>query len=194
MKRKSSLLTLLIIIMFFACKNEAYIPKPYAYYRIDLPKQEYQNLTNDSPFSFEFSKHAKIEKDKAYDSQKYWINIVYPTLNAKIHLSYKDVTNNFEAYNEDSHKLAYKHYIKAESIDEKEYKNDKKHVYSLIYDIKGNTASSIQFLVTDSTKHFLRGSLYFNCRPNKDSLAPLINYIHKDIEHLVESFKWKDKR
>lgn len=191
MKNKISLIIISIIIIFIACKNKASIPKPYSYYRIDLPKHEYQTLNNTFPFSFEFSKFANIEKDKAYDSQKYWINIVYPTLNAKIHLSYKDVTNNFEAYNEDSHKLAYKHYIKAESIDEKVYKDDNKRVYSIIYDIKGNTASSIQFLVTDSTRHFLRGSLYFNCRPNKDSLAPLINYVHKDIKHLVESFKWK---
>lgn len=189
---KNNIFIVLVTVAFIACKNEVAIPKPYAYYRIDLPKNEYKILSAPYPFTFKFSQHAIIEKDKAYDSEKYWINIVYPSLNAKIHLSYKDVTNNFEAYNEDSHKLAYKHYIKAEAINEKEYKNYKEKVFGIIYEIKGNTASSVQFFVTDSTKHFLRGSLYFNCRPNKDSLAPVINYIHQDIKHLIESFKWKD--
>lgn len=190
--KNNILLVITIMILFTACKNKTAIPKPYAYFRINLPIQEYQTLNNDYPFTFEYPQQAIIEKDKAYDSQKYWINIVYPKLNAKIHLSYKDVTNNFEAYNEDSHKLAYKHYIKAESINEVEYKNDKNKVYGIIYDIKGNTASAVQFFVTDSTKHFLRGSLYFNCRPNKDSLTSVINYVHKDIRHLIESFKWEE--
>lgn len=190
---KFNILTLISILILTSCKNEADIPKPYAFYRIDTPAQEYQKLSNDYPFNFEYQKQAFIEKDKAFDSQEYWINIVYPSLNAKIHLSYKEINNNFEAYNEDSHKLAYKHAIKAEAINETEYKNIKENVYALIYNIEGNTASSVQFFVTDSTKNFLRGSLYFNCRPNKDSLAPLIEYIHNDITHMIESFKWKKK-
>lgn len=188
------ILILLISISLLNCKNEKRIPRPYGYLRIDLPQKEYQNLTIGYPFTFSYSQHAYIEKDKAYDAEKYWINVVYPKLNAKIHLSYKDVSNNFAEYSEDSHKLAYKHYIKAEAINEKEYKNERDNVYGIIYNIKGNTASSVQFFVTDSTKHFLRGSLYFNCTPNKDSLAPLIQYVHNDIVHLMESFKWKKQK
>ena len=45
-----------------------------------------------------------------------------------------------------------------------------------MYDLKGNTASSLQFFVTDSTRNFLRGSLYFNAEPNKDSLAPVMDF------------------
>lgn len=188
---KINILLILGLTLLSSCSNNTAIPKPYAYYRIDLPKKEYKITNKEYPFSFEYHLKSFLEQDKAYDSEKYWINIVYPTLNAKIHLSYKKLNNNFQTYNEDSHKLAYKHSVKAEAINEREYKNPNNKVYALIYNIKGNTASSVQFFVTDSTKNFLRGSLYFNCRPNKDSLAPMINYIHSDIEHIIESFKWK---
>lgn len=187
---KNSLIVLIIVCTLVSCNNKKSTPKPYAYMRIDLPTRKYQDLKTGYPFSFSYSKHAYIEQDKAYDAEKYWINVVYPSINAKIHLSYKDVTNNFAAYSDDSHKLAYKHYIKAEAINEKGYTNKKDNVYGIVYNIKGNTASSIQFFVTDSTKHFLRGSLYFNCKPNKDSLAPFIQYMHTDIKHMIESFKW----
>ncbi|MGB5989801.1 MAG: gliding motility lipoprotein GldD [Marinifilaceae bacterium] len=190
---RRNVLLLIGLILMSSCSNKIAIPKPYAYYRIDLPTQKYKITDDKYPFSFEYHKEAFIEKDKAYDAGKYWINIVYPALNAKIHLSYKELNNNFQTYNEDSHKLAYKHAIKAEAINESEYKNKKNNIYALIYNIKGNTASSVQFFVTDSTKNFLRGSLYFNCIPNKDSLTPMIDYIHYDIEHIIESFKWKDK-
>jgi gliding motility-associated lipoprotein GldD len=187
------ILLILSILCFTSCKEKTAIPKPYAYYRIDLPKQEYQKLDDTYPFNFEYHKSAVIEKDQAFDTQKYWFNISYPSINAKIYLSYKKIHNNFQAYNEDSHKLAYKHTIKAEAINEQEFRNPKEKVYGLIYNIKGNTASSIQFFATDSTKNFLRASLYFNCKPNKDSLYPLIEYMHKDITHLIESLRWKDK-
>ncbi|PIV58809.1 MAG: gliding motility lipoprotein GldD, partial [Bacteroidetes bacterium CG02_land_8_20_14_3_00_31_25] len=52
-------------------------------------------------------------------------------------------------------------------------------------------ASNIQFYVTDSIRHFVRGALYFETKPNKDSLAPIINFIEQDVTHLVETLRWK---
>jgi gliding motility-associated lipoprotein GldD len=92
---------------------------------------------------------------------------------------------------EDSRELAYKHTIKAESINEKIFLKPGRNVYGMLYEIEGNTASSVQFYLTDSTKHFLRGALYFNIQPNKDSLAPVINFVKEDIKILMETFKWK---
>ncbi|MCH4896823.1 MAG: gliding motility lipoprotein GldD [Marinifilaceae bacterium] len=187
--------TLLIIICtaftILSCNNKVQTPKPHGFLRIDVPEHNYVEYNNHETFKFLRSTASTIEKDNEYDSQKYWINIVYPSLNAKIHLSYKRINNNFRNLCDDSHKIAYKHYIKAEAIKEVEYQNPKNNVYGILYQIKGNTASSVQFFATDSTKHFLRGSLYFNCKPNKDSLRPLIKYINKDIQVLVESIKWE---
>ncbi|MDP4963484.1 MAG: gliding motility lipoprotein GldD, partial [Salibacteraceae bacterium] len=79
---------------------------------------------------------------------------------------------------------------KATKIDEVLIENDAERVYGIVYDFKGETASDLQFFLTDSTNHFLRGSLYFNVYPNKDSLAPVIDYVKTDINHMLESFKW----
>jgi len=34
--------------------------------------------------------------------------------------------------------------------------------------------------------------VYFNIKPNYDSILPAINYIENDIIHLIESFDWKN--
>jgi len=64
-------------------------------------------------------------------------------------------------------------------------------MYGRIYEILGNTASQIQFYVTDSTKNFVKGALYFNTTPNYDSILPAIAYLKKDIVHLMETMSWK---
>ena len=92
---------------------------------------------------------------------------------------------------EDSRKLAYKHSIKADAIGERFFQNDEHHVYGILYEIKGNAASPLQFAITDSTRHFLRGALYFNSIPNKDSLAPVIDFIKEDMMQLMETVSWK---
>jgi len=87
--------------------------------------------------------------------------------------------------------LAYKHTLKADAITEKVFIKPEQNVYGTVYEISGNAASSLQFFLTDSTNHYLRGALYFNAEPNKDSLAPLIDFVREDIIVLIESFEWK---
>jgi len=72
------------------------------------------------------------------------------------------------------------------------FENPEKKVYGILYDLTGNTASSVQFVLTDSTKHFFRGALYFENVPNKDSIAPMSAYIREDVIRLMESFEWKN--
>jgi gliding motility-associated lipoprotein GldD len=94
---------------------------------------------------------------------------------------------------EDARSLAYKHTVKADAIDERIFSNSEKKVYGVLYDIRGNSASSIQFFLTDSTKHYIRGALYFRVEPNKDSLAPAVDFFTKDVIEFIESFEWKTK-
>jgi len=79
----------------------------------------------------------------------------------------------------------------ADEISERMYENDSQKLYGMFYDLKGNVASQSQFYVTDSTKHFISGALYFETKPNYDSILPAINYIQKDMMHLIESLRWK---
>ncbi len=119
------------------------------------------------------------------------MNIEFPQYKGKIYISYKPISHNIGALLEDSHTLAYKHSIKAEAINERLFIDEENRVYGVMYDITGDVASSVQFFVTDSVTHFVRGALYFNLQPNSDSLAPVIDFFREDIIHLIETIRWK---
>nr|WP_319400092.1 gliding motility lipoprotein GldD [uncultured Carboxylicivirga sp.] len=166
-------------------------PKPRGYFRIEFPEHGYQAFDTTYPYKFEYPTYAKVVPDTLKDAEAYWCNVTFPSLNGEIHLSYKTVGDNFYELLEDSRSLAYKHAIKADAINERFYEDSAKQVMGILYEIKGNAASPFQFFLTDSTNHFLRGSLYFNAVPNKDSLAPVIKFVKEDIEHMIESLEWK---
>ena len=181
--------SLLIIPFLSSCKKK-YIPKPYGYYRVYLPEHEYRSIdTLNLPYRFDLSGIAKLESRNS-ESEMYWIDIVYPSLNAKIHGSYKRVKNDIFELSEDTREFVYAHTGRAEGISESAFENPEKSVYGILYDLKGNVASPLQFVLTDSTKHFFRGAVYFNNNPNKDSIAPMLNYVREDVIQLVESFEW----
>lgn len=136
-----------------------------------------------------------MSQDKHMGAEPCWLNLEFPQFKATVHLSYKDVSGpgmNLNRFLEDSRDFAIRHQIKATGLDETVVIRDSAKVYGLVYDIAGNTASSIQFYLTDSTKHCLRGALYFNTVPNIDSLKIVIDFIRKDILHLVQTTKWKN--
>ena len=183
------LIVILGSFIFIGCK-EKNTPKPRGFFRIDLPEKEFKKLSLNYPYSFDYPTCALIKEDKSKKGQKYWLNIEYPEINGIIHISYLAINNNFDQIIEDTRKLAYKHSIKADAINEKVFMRPEKDVYGILYEIKGNAASSVQFFLTDSVNHYLRGALYFNTEPNKDSLAPVINFVKEDIKILIESFEW----
>ncbi len=194
MRRFQNIAVLAAIIIFFAsagCRRTE-VPKPMGYFRIDMEEPVYVKLDSTVPYVFEYPKGTILEHDVAPDAEPYWINILYPSHNARVHLSYKEVDGNLYELLEDNIKLAYKHVVKADAIDEEIFVDEDKNMYVMLFEIKGDAASPLQFLATDSTRHFIRGSLYFYTRPNRDSLAPVIDYIKTDVVHLIETLEWKD--
>ena len=185
------LILLLIILLAGSCK-EKYTPKPRGFFRIDFPEKAYQPFDNNYPFAFEYPAYTSLQPDSSPNAEPYWMNIVSEQNNATIHLSYKRVRNNLAGLTEESHELVYKHSIKANAINEKIYVNAEKKVFGTLYEIKGNAASPYQFHLTDSVKHFIRGSFYISETPNYDSLNPVIDFYKEDIIHLVETFSWKN--
>jgi gliding motility-associated lipoprotein GldD len=189
----NGLLPAVLVVAFMtgmAC-HQSYSPKPRGYLRIDFPQKEYVRFDSICPFQFDYPVYSRVVPDTDYNTEPCWINIEFPEFDGKIHISYKKIDNNLYRYTEDSRALAYKHTIRADAIKETVYSNPGARVYGILYDIKGNAASSLQFYLTDSIRHFLRGSLYFNVEPDKDSLAPVIAYFREDIVHMIESFEWK---
>jgi gliding motility-associated lipoprotein GldD len=194
MNKNNNTYIFLLILAAFAllqsCEQD-YTPKPRAYFRLDMPAKEYRPLQTDCPFTFDYPVYADVNPDKDGMVEPCWMNIDYPNFNARIHLSYKPVASNLDKFLEDSRTLTYKHTSKATDIREHLIVNREAKVYGLIYDVKGDAASSLQFFVTDSTRHFVRGALYFNVVPNQDSLSPVIDLIRSDVTKLIDTFQWK---
>jgi len=185
----------LILLLLFCSQTgcrERVVPKPRGYFRIDFPAKEYRSYDTACPFIFEFPVYSQISYELGENSEPCWFNLEFPVFRAKIHFSYMPVNKNLEAILKESYDYAYSHSIKADAITEQPWLNSDQKVYGLLYDIKGNTASSIQFFLTDSTKNFVRGALYFSAEPNADSLDPVIQFLRKDILHMIETFKWKN--
>lgn len=188
------LLTSYALFLCACQEGGGYTPKPKGYFRIKYPKKEYRSFVSSSPFTFKYPVYAKMEPDKSARDKKDWYNLHFTDFNGFLHLTYYNVSGAKE-YNEmveDARKLAFKHTIKATAIDQKIINFPDRKVYGVYYAIDGNTASSVQFFLTDSAKHYFRGALYFNERPQYDSIAPVINFIKKDIDTLIATFKWKN--
>lgn len=184
-------LVVFFTLLLYACGNSNQVPKPIGYFRLDLPEHAYQHKSPDCSFSFDISKYSRLELYT--DSGKpCWFNIDYPSLNATIFITYKKINNDLRDFIEEAHSLAYQHQIKASRISTQAIRRDSSNVWGLIYDLGGNVASPYQFYLTDSTTHFLRGSFYFNVRPNPDSTKPALEYVKRDIDHFIKSFKWED--
>lgn len=192
MMNKRSLILFFIffatILILSACKNN-YTPKPKGYHRIELPEHNFQFFEKNCPFKFPFSTSAEIKSEK----ENCWFDIYYPNLNGEINMTYKALESpeKFKKYAEDTYELTFTHTKKASAIEESIIKKADKKVYGILYNVSGNAASPIQFFLTDSFNHFLRGSVYFNCAPNPDSLAPLVDFMNKDVLKLIEDFEWK---
>ncbi len=183
-------------IFSVSCDDEddaVFTPKPRAYYRIDFPQKKYKLYDTTCPFIFETPEYSTIGRDISPQAEPCWINIKYPRFNAQLHISYKVIHNNLASYIEDARELAIRHQVKATGLDQQVILRDSANVFGLMYEIAGNTASSVQFYLTDSTQHFLRGALYFNAAPNIDSTKIVVDFIREDVIHLIQSFKWKDQ-
>ena len=191
-----------VFCVFFLILNsctKVATPRPYGYYRITPPDTAYVQFTPSRegrageglpPYSFLLSKNA-IVQPRTDVAEPYWINLYYPALDATIHCSYKPIHNNLRELTNDALEFVYRNASFANAIPEREYAHPEVNVYGVLFDLEGNTASSCQFFVTDSVHHFFRASVYCNCPPNADSLAPVYNYLRTDVIRMVESFEWR---
>ncbi|HYC86605.1 MAG TPA: gliding motility lipoprotein GldD [Chryseosolibacter sp.] len=181
----------IIFVCLFACDKD-YLPKPLGYNRLDLPAPAYRALPDSLPYSFEYSVHARLLDDTTRISERWWVEIYYPGLKSNVHITYKRLNRNeklLQEFLKDAFTLTAKHQIKASGIDEviSRTPNGKTAV---IAELEGEVPSQFQFIITDSTENFLRGALYFNTRVNNDSLAPAIEYMKRDIMHMINTLRW----
>jgi len=184
-----------LISVFASCikKDENYTPKPIGYFRLELPDHSYRHLDTILPFTFDYSNNAVLTFSEK-DSGKYWIDITYPKLNASFNITYLPLHNNLRELALAEEKMIKFHidYGKADDVEFSLIKDAESNLSGKLYDIAGKeVACPLQFWLTDSTNHYLRGSLYFNFAPNNDSLQPVIKYLRTDALYLINSFNWK---
>lgn len=212
--KSNKIITLIVLSLLVAGCNSAYSPKPRGYFKIEFPDRAYQQFNKpEFPYSFEYPVYATVIRDTTFFEAKpenpYWLNIDFPRFNGKIYISYNIIggktifkikrkdgyidsvgVNTFERLIKGSYELTYKHTYKASSIEDSVFRT-KYGIEGIYFRLGGNTATSNQFLLTDSVKNFLRGALYFDATPNQDSLAIVNDFLQHDMNHLINTFQWK---
>jgi len=182
---------LLAAALLSSCDRE-YLPKPLGYNRLELPEPTYKSLPDSMPYVFEYSKHATILPDTSVVRDKFWIEIYYPSIKSNIHITYKQLDGSDKLLKElidDSYTLTAKHQIKAYAINEVITVTPSGKT-AVIAELEGEVPSQFQFTMTDSANHFLRGALYFNTQMQNDSLAPAIEYMKRDMMHIINTLQW----
>ena len=176
---------LALSFMFVGCKEEV-LPKPKAMLRLEYPSLGSERLEMEN-YRFEYNPLSRLQ---AKDNQS--LTLDYPSMKGSIFITYKKVDNNLEQLLSDAQKLSYEHVVRADGIVEQPFINEQDKVFGMFYDVSGNAASQSQFYLTDSTRHFVTGSLYFYARPNYDSIYPAAIYLQRDIRKIMESLRWKE--
>ncbi|MGB7394386.1 MAG: gliding motility lipoprotein GldD [Pricia sp.] len=182
---KYQLAVLFCSLIFTGCKEEV-LPKPKAQLRLEYSAPETAELETDN-FIFEYNEQAQV-KTKNPNS----LTLKYPEMKGEVFINYRKVDDNIEKLLSDAQKLSYEHSVKADGILEQPFVNEENQVYGMFYEVSGNAASQAQFYITDSTEHFLTGSLYFMSRPNYDSIYPAAAYLQNDIRGIMETLRWKE--
>ncbi len=188
---------LFLALLLSACSEPVLTPKPRAYPKVEYPERAYLPFEqNACDFSFEYPAYAVIQKDSAFFDKApphpCWFNIHFPGFDAMVHCSYYEIgtPKSLERLKSDAFEMVDWHNKKANYIEEKGVRLPN-GTTGFVFNIEGPAASPFQFYLTDSTRHFLRGALYFNTAVNPDSIAPVLHFVREDILHMIETFQWK---
>lgn len=182
-------------LLLNAC-NSPFTPKPRGYFQVPFPEKKYRVFEQEGyPYTFEYPVYSSVVKDSTFFGEAtenpWWVNINFPQFEGKIYISYKQIgPNKFEKLLNDAFNLTNKHSEKAYSIDDSLIVTPN-NITGMFFKVGGDVATSYQFFLTDSTRHFLRGALYFEASPNQDSIAPVNEFVAADMRHLINTFRWK---
>jgi gliding motility-associated lipoprotein GldD len=182
---------MVFFLLIVACGDDDALPKPKAYLALEYPKAQYYQTDFNCNYQFKINSQSKLKNDR-YKTDC-WFDVLYPRMKGSIYLSYYPVENNLKELITDAQKLPLSHEIKADAILSTTYINNSHKTYGLFYEVEGNAASQAQFYLTDSVSHFVTGSIYFEARPNYDSILPAAEYLKKDMRKIMESLEWENK-
>lgn len=198
--RAGRALLLAVAIATAACDGDTVQnPKPRAFPRVEYPTAASPATfgLEVCPFAFEYPGYVAVERDTAFfdaaPSHPCWFDLVTPDLNARVHVSYYPIASSgdFEEYRDDAYELVGKHNVVATYIDEAPIARPAAGVYGYSFAVEGDAASPYQLFVTDSTRHFLRAAVYVNARARADSLAPVYDFLRRDLDGAIATLRWR---
>lgn len=188
----------IISILFAVACNSNYTYKNKGYFKISFPEKKYRVFDQPGyPYSFEYPVYANVVKDSTFFNETtenpWWINIDVPQFAGRIYISYKEIggKNKFDSLINDAYKMVFRKHTDISTGISDSAIITASGVEGMYFTLGGNTATANQFFLTDSTRHFLRGALYFDATPNEDSLAIVNDFLKKDMLHLINTLKWK---
>ncbi|MCR6721633.1 MAG: hypothetical protein NVV59_15420 [Chitinophagaceae bacterium] len=186
------------VLAIVACNSPYTAGKKRGYFKIDFPEKEYKLFEEAGyPYTFEYPVYGVVSRDTTFFDTKagdWWINIDFPHFNGRFYVTYKPVTkNNFDSLVNDGYKLVYRKNTDVSTGILDSTISTPNGVEGVYFSLSGNTATANQFFLTDSTRHFLRGALYFDASPNEDSLSIVNDFLKKDLMHLINTLKWKNR-
>lgn len=190
---KKSFLGLFIIGSFLtSCgSDEIPIPKPPTYLDVNLPEHKYIHYSPDCPYSFDIPSIFTLKQVDYGKEQTCHRDIEMGPLNGTLHFSYIEMEKPLAEYVNFSISKVDDHKIKATAIEDEHIIRPKDKVYGTFFELQGDVASPFQFYLTDSTHRFVSGVIYFNARPNYDSIKPTLDYLKVDLKRFLKTFKWK---
>ncbi|GEQ84622.1 gliding motility lipoprotein GldD [Patiriisocius marinistellae] len=180
------LLLLSVFLIIGSCGEDVTV-KPNAKLRLDYPAPTYTITNTGCDYNFLLNDNASLIPGRNCGAM-----VEYQHMNAGVYLTYQKIKNqNLDSLLYDAQKLAYNHDIKAQSIPEQVFENPDNKAYGIFYSINGNAASQGHFYLTDSVNNFITGSLYFEAKPNFDSIYPAVVYLREDIKVMMETMEWE---
>lgn len=189
MKRKSLVFLVLIFTGLIACNNRVnYVPKPSTYLELVFPERAYEIYQDACGYSFNKPVYFNVRNVSGSSCNR---DIELTNFNGAIHISRIDMDTSLAAYINYAIDKVGEHKVKASAIFDSTIIRNDARVYGTFFELHGNVASPFQFYLTDSTSRFINGVVYFNSRPNYDSIKPVLNFVKKDILELMNTLEWE---
>lgn len=183
---------LLPMLLSTGCSHDV-VPKPRGYFRIDLPVDSGITVASNCPFSAEVPVYASLVTGAGSgnaDGTVCWTDLVFPDQRAAVHMTWRSIQGDLPELVHDAHEFKAKHESMATRIKAEEVLRGDDRVFGSLFFVDGNVASPMVFYLTDSTSNFLYGALYFDVRPNSDSLAPVTGRIRADLRRFAHTLRW----
>lgn len=184
---------LLMALLLLGGCTDTPVPKPRGYFRIDLPTDSAHTVQSPCGFSAQVPTYARLVRgsgDVHAPANVCWVDLLFPQQGAVVYMTWRRIDGDLAELVNDAHEFKDKHEVKATRIRAKDVMNDSTRVYGTLFAVEGNVASPMVFYLTDSTSNFLYGSLYFDARPNADSLAPVTDRIRNDLLRFAHTLHW----